>query len=1276
MPSVAQLVDTSGLTSVTDAMSLERGAAYARQGRVEVVEDAGVRVRANVWGSSQYEVELSVLDGVLAGQCSCPVGENGAFCKHCVAAALTVWSGAAPTDEPSGPRFERDGELAAFLAGEGMPMAGQLGAAVLLPHIPEPARTALHYVLSQHALATFATAQALRRNSYALVHAPRMRELLPPAARAFLEAEAERTRRAREELPARCERPTDPALHGLFEALLALRERHPTSATPRMTEALAQAHLAFSAALPGFRWTDTRPWTREALAAPRLANVELRLPPAAAEAQCGLCTALCEHTLAATDAALVWLKAPPSEGRQRALHELGRPAWERSLAAMGRALDDVARDDGAEHVSWRVDVDPEGGIRVEPWLHRLTRKGTLNAGSRAVAARLLTEHTPALTPADRRVAALLAQTSSFAQMPLLRELVGHPHVYLRQQLAAPLSVESAKIGLLADHRGDSVVLVPALDGAPLPPHLLEPQGPRVGGEPVRYLFEAATRRLTLLELPEEVSRTLEALAAYGNDFPPESHAALVQRLSELSARVPVAMPRTVMGETLAPQTHAVLRLELWPDGTIRAEVRIRPLPESASFLPGEGTRDVHVRRGEKPFHTRRDLAAELSRAEEWMKRLPLMDGERAEHSEGAFVALLPGAQRALAFLADLDALEPKPELEWLGVPLKLVGRAQATALKVSLERRRDWFGAAGGLSMDGERVTLAVLLDAGRRKHRFVPLDGGRYVELTDTLREKLERLSDHAYPSAHGVEVGPSAVDALHDLAAEGAKVDADAAWRRLSERIFSAREVKPRIPSALHATLRDYQAEGFRWLARLAAWGAGAVLADDMGLGKTVQALALLLLRAKEGPALVLAPTSVGFNWVDEARRFAPSLRFHVYADTEDRGGALASLGPRDVLVASYGLLARDAGRLTKVPFATIVFDEAQALKNALAQRTKAARELQGTFKLALSGTPLENHLGELWSVYRIVFPGLLGSWDAFRDRFAIPIEKRIDPTAAPALSRVLAPFLLRRTKGQVARELPRRTEQIVPVVLSPAEWRLYEDARLAALAELEGGNQILKEQQRRIQVLASLTRLRLLASHPRLYEPKSQVQSSKLKRMLELLDVLREEGHRALVFSQFTSHLALVREVLDERGASYLYLDGRTPRQERAERVRAFQEGDAPLFLISLKAGGFGLNLTGADNVIHLDPWWNPAVEDQASDRAHRIGQHRPVTIYRLVSKGTIEEQILALHKDKRALVEGVLDGKHMAGRLSSRELLELLSAPAAKLIDREISPGEMH
>ena len=551
-----------------------------------------------------------------------------------------------------------------------------------------------------------------------------------------------------------------------------------------------------------------------------------------------------------------------------------------------------------------------------------------------------------------------------------------------------------------------------------------------------------------------------------------------------------------------------------------------------------------------------------------------------------------------------------------------------------------------------------MLLDAARRQQRFVRLDAHRWIELTEALRHRLVELSDQTFTTRDHLEVSPGAVPAIRALVDAGAHVETPPLWRLMTERLAAAAKLRPRPPATLQATLRPYQIEGHAWLSRLAAWGAGACLADDMGLGKTVQAIAVLLDRAKLGPAIVLAPTSVSLNWVDELRRFAPTLRPVLYGETTDRAACLATLGKKDVLIVSYGLLVRDAAELGKLAFGTLIADEAQAVKNPRTHRARAARTLDAAFRIALSGTPFENHLGELWSLFSIVFPGLLGSWEQFRSRFAVPIERDHNADARASLSRLLRPFLLRRTKREVAPELPSRTEIEVPIALSAEETELYDNARLAAIAQLDGSKSRVRDERHRFQVLAALTRLRLLASHPKLYDAESVVASSKMQRLRELLDELRAAGHRTLVFSQFTSHLALVRAELDRDGFESLYLDGATPAPKRAELIRRFQDGEADVFLISLKAGGTGINLTAADYVIHLDPWWNPAVEDQATDRAHRIGQTKPVTVYRLIARGTVEEKILAMHTDKRALVAGVLEGTDVAARLTTGDLLALL------------------
>ena len=1167
-----------------------------------------------------------------------------------------------PHDWP-GPGFATQAALLAWLAEHGIAHAARVSLGVLGARVDASLQPQFRSASARRRLVEVASADSAARWIAEAQPTPKMREVLPALALRFLAEERDAAIEARASVEARLAAPPDPRTHAVHRHLLALRAQLPETVAPRPLRSLALEALQHDPLLPGFRFRESR-WSELPLHAPAefagfiLPEARLAFAPDAARAQCS-CGAgpapSCVHTLAAIDTALLWLQKPWSRAFGEALHNLLLPPWDRTLRALDRALEETPRGAAGTEVAFRLEVMEGYGVLVSASVQPRARRGPPAKRKRVSGKRLLGEYGALLSPADAKIAALLDDADGPASAALLGELVDHPRVLL-EDTDDPVRVERAQVGLVAEERAGAVIVTAGVDGTALPQAMLERVRRARPGDALFLWFEDS-RLLTLLEASPDVRALLSVLHTHGNAFPPESRGALLEKLSSLSARVPVALPRSVMGESTAPRHLSVLRMEAQPGGQVRVELRTRPLEDSATLVPGEGPRDVHVRRGTGAVHAVRDFKIELANAAALQAALPLI---LAEPEDAPFTFLFPSAEGALGVLAACRELQPPPLVEWISAPLRLHPPRGLAQLTVAVQQRRDWFGVLGGLAVEGERVELARLLDAARRQQRFVKVGVDSYVELEAALREHLSRLSDHAHSSRHGLEVGPSAALAIEALAAAGATVDSDETWKALAARIFAAQELRPRAPRGLRAELRDYQLEGFRWLVRLASWGAGAMLADDMGLGKTVQALALLLERRKLGPALVLAPTSVGFNWMDEARRFAPSLRMTLFAEAGDRGGALGKLGPGDVLVLSYGLLTRDLERLAAVRFSTIVFDEAQTLKNAQTHRFRAARALRGDFKVALSGTPLENNLGELWSLFATVFPGLLGSSEAFRTRFAAPIERQADPTAAPALARVLQPFLLRRTKAQVEAQLPPRTEVRVPVVLSPAEWQLYEDARLAALSDLETRKSVLREQERRIQVLAALTRLRLLASHPRLYDPASKLASSKLERFLELVLELRAEGQRALVFSQFTSHLALVREVLDAQGIAYEYLDGQTPQGARAPRVRAFQEGAAPLFLISLKAGGFGLNLTAATSVIHLDPWWNPAVEDQASDRAHRIGQDRPVTVYRLVARGTIEEKMLSLHEHKRALVASVLDGKDLAGRLSVDELLGMLSA----------------
>ena len=480
---------------------------------------------------------------------------------------------------------------------------------------------------------------------------------------------------------------------------------------------------------------------------------------------------------------------------------------------------------------------------------------------------------------------------------------------------------------------------------------------------------------------------------------------------------------------------------------------------------------------------------------------------------------------------------------------------------------------------------------------------------------------------------------------------------------------------PPGFVGELRDYQSRGLAWLRFLSELGTGGILADDMGLGKTVQVLAHVLdERARgslKGPTLVIAPTSLVGNWCTEAARFAPDLQVvALQGGKAQRERQFAEALPdADLVITTYALLIRDLERLGETAFGLLVLDEAQAIKNAASQTARAVRALKAKRAVAMTGTPLENHLGELWAQLDAVAPGALGSQQWFGQRFRTPIEKEGDVALREQLSRRLAPLMLRRTKQQVLGELPDKTETRREITLSGAQRELYESLRLAqhqrvqqAVAErgLAGSG---------IVMLDALLKLRQVCCDPRLVKLDSAQKvrrSAKLDQLRELLPPLIEEGRRILVFSQFTEMLGLIGQALEKDGIAYTTLTGDTPGKTRTQRVARFQQGEVPVFLISLKAGGTGLNLTAADTVIHYDPWWNPAVEAQATGRAHRMGQQNPVLVYKLMCAGTVEERIHDLQSRKADLAASILEGgaeRQSDGPLFDEEDLALLFAPVA-------------
>jgi SNF2 family N-terminal domain protein len=423
-------------------------------------------------------------------------------------------------------------------------------------------------------------------------------------------------------------------------------------------------------------------------------------------------------------------------------------------------------------------------------------------------------------------------------------------------------------------------------------------------------------------------------------------------------------------------------------------------------------------------------------------------------------------------------------------------------------------------------------------------------------------------------------------------------------------------------------------------------------MGLGKTVQTTALLLEQQEKGASLIVAPASVVPNWCNELRRFAPTLNVTVLNQSEDRSKDIKEAKAGDIIIITYALLNIQQEDLTAREWNVVCLDEAHTIKNANTKMSKAAMRLQAQRRVILTGTPIQNHLAELWNLFQFINPGLLGSAEQFKKKFILPIEGDNDKNRQSQLRKLISPFLLRRTKSEVIDELPEKNEIKLPVELSSDEMAMYEVRRR------ETEERVRANVGDKMSTLAEITRLRQMACSCSLVDRKWKLPSSKVLAFIDLAESLDESGNRALVFSQFTSFFEEVKQAMDKAKLSYLYLDGSTPMAMREKLVKDFQTGKCPFFLISLKAGGLGLNLTGANYVIHLDPWWNPAIEQQATDRAYRIGQKQNVTVYHLISQHTIEEKILRLHKTKRNLSDSLLEGSDIAHAMTQEELLELL------------------
>ena len=905
-----------------------------------------------------------------------------------------------------------------------------------------------------------------------------------------------------------------------------------------------------------------------------------------------------------------------------------------------------SRPKKSHRVIWLLSFYGKSGVELTAKEQTLNKNGLWSKGRTIAFKRLFSDWMDLdfFTAQDQKIAQSIEMNSSyyggkdyrFNNKKLLSALIEHPLIFSDNEARHPIILLKKEPKLEIKEEDKSFILQISPEPTENFSYLVK--------EIRSYVYEVTIFEPTHLDIHLKLMGKLRV--------PLQAKAEIEQVMHRLSTVLPIQSDIQVELETVEEiESNAKLLVQLFPFGSgLKIELRIRPFGKTGLFVrPGEGQRTLISRIDGKLVQTERNVKREKEYRDQLLKECSSLLFLETENT-----GLVDELQSCLEMLQEMQAVDNENiQIEWpkgQAFHLKTAGIAD---FEVKVQKKQEWFEASGELTIDANlKLNINQILELlSSTEKQFISLGEGDFLALTKQLRRKLEELGGLTeMASEQDRKFHNLSALALQGVLESFPKAEFDAYWEQLQSNWEKLATKKYTLPSTFRGELRNYQQEGFLWLSRLADLGLGACLADDMGLGKTVQVLAFLLTQAAKGPCLIVAPSSVCLNWASEVLRFTPTLRIHQLKSTQ-RTELIDSLKPFDILICSYGLMQSEHKNLGGKEWQCIVLDEAHSIKNSAAKRSQAAMKLSGKIRIAMTGTPVQNHLGEIWSLFSFLNPGMLGSEEDFNRKF-----NSDDTKGKTHLNKQLRPFVLRRSKNEVLQELPSKTEITIQVESSKEEIALYESLRLNALAQLSGGED---GKPAIIQVLKQLMILRLSCCHPSLVLPETEIQSSKIKTFLSLVEELIENGHKILVFSQFVKYLKIIRANLDRKKVSYQYFDGSTPQKHRQTRINAFQAGEGDLFLISLKSGGVGINLTAADYVIHMDPWWNPAVEDQASDRAHRIGQKRPVTVYRLITKNTIEEKILNLHQHKRDIIEDVLDGTNKSGKLSMKELMDLLN-----------------
>ncbi len=666
---------------------------------------------------------------------------------------------------------------------------------------------------------------------------------------------------------------------------------------------------------------------------------------------------------------------------------------------------------------------------------------------------------------------------------------------------------------------------------------------------------------------------------------------------------------------------------------------------SEAFSPGIGTKLYSDSNGEKWYSVLRDFAAELDAVQKTNATLSSI----CKHSICSIEDNIT-LQQLLDILSYWHSMKVKPfAIEWAKGASICVHNSNLGTNTLHLTLiDESWFRLRGRIRFDEDYyLDICDLLIALERKKicEYYKVDERTYIRLTEALKKQIESVKGIATKSNGMVLIPAVRVAELANMAGSIMRIETDEQFDNLQKRIRDSYTMRIDIPLGLNATLRSYQKDGFEWMARLDSWGAGACLADDMGLGKTVQTITMLLHKAKGGASLVVAPAAVMYNWADEISRFAPSLNPVILRDLSNREEVLKCLKPLDVLLVSYSMLVNMCEKLLPIQWNMVCLDEAHVIKSAHTEIARTVLQLKATTRLALTGTPLQNKAIDIWTIFQFLNPGLLGERSSFYSQYASTPQKM------EQMRKFLSPFILRRTKKEVLQELPSKTEVIIRTEMSSQEAAVYEAVRQQAESAIRISNGNIKS------VFSYIVKARMAACSASLLHPDIRVESSKLGKLVFLVKDLTAQGKKVLVFSQFVSFLELAKERLYDNGFSCLFYTGLQQAGLRKDIIQGFKSGSTQVLLLSLKAGGVGLNLTEACVVIHLDAWWNPAIENQATDRVYRIGQKQNVQVYHLIARNTVEENIVRLHYKKHNMAESILEGTDACLSMSADTLISL-------------------